>query len=318
MSPQPRQLVLPFAARAPAPGRPGGVALERRGGVELVEMTCRSILNWVQGSRASDFYSINPYRGCEHACAYCYARYTHEFLDQPGSADFERRVYVKVNAPEVLVHDLRHAKVYEHGISFGSATDPYQPAEHRFRLTRRLLEGLLPFRGFSLSIVTKSALVERDVELLAELASRHELAVLFSCMTTDPVLQRALEPRASAPERRLQAMARLSAAGVHTELLVAPLMPGLNDGEEALGRLCRRAREAGAVSVFGQALFLFEASRRRFFSWLEQHRPELTEPYRRAFARSRELDREVRDELSDRLTRAAAAAGLGAGRRTVR
>ncbi|MGI5865427.1 MAG: radical SAM protein [Myxococcales bacterium] len=318
MSPQPRQLALPFAARAPAPGRPGGAALERRGGVELVEMTCRTILNWVQGSRASDFYSINPYRGCEHACAYCYARYTHEFLDQPGSADFERRVYVKVNAPDVLVRDLRHAKVYEHGISFGSATDPYQPAEHRFLLTRRLLEKLLQFRGFSLSIVTKSALVERDADLLAELAARHELAVLFSCVTTDAALQRALEPRASAPERRFQAMDRLSAAGIRTELLVAPIMPGLNDAEDALARLCRRAREAGAVKVFGQALFLFEASRRSFFSWLEQHRPDLVKPYRRTFGRARELDPGVRAELSARLTRAADAAGLGAGRRTVR
>ena len=318
MSTLQRQLALPFAATKPGPGRPGGQSIERRGGVEFVEMTCRSILNWVQGSRASDFYSVNPYRGCEHACAYCYARYTHEFLGQPGNEDFERRVYVKTNAPEVLARDLRRSRVFEHGISFGSATDPYQPAERRFRLTRSLLEKLLPFRGLSVSIVTKAALVERDVDLLAELAGRHELAVLFSCIGLDPVLQRALEPRACPPERRFEAMARLSAAGVRCELLVAPIMPGLNDAEADLVRLCRRAREAGAVMVFGQALFLLEATRRRFFPWLAEHRPDLADGYRRAFGRGRELDRNYRIKVSDRLTRVADAAGLGDGRRTVR
>jgi len=279
-------------------------------------MTCRSVLNWVQGSRASDFYSVNPYRGCEHACAYCYARYTHGFLDQTDAASFERRVYVKVNAPEVFARDLRKSRVLEHGISFGSATDPYQPAERRFRLTRRMLEKLLPFRGLSVSIITKGALVERDLDLLSELAGRHRVSVLTSCLTLDAGLQRALEPRASTPERRLEAMARLSAVGVETGLLVAPLMPGLNDSQEGLTRLCRRAREAGARFAFGQPLFLLRATRGPFFAWLEAQRPDLVVHYRRALGTGggrAELETGLRSRLKERLARAIAEAGLAAG-----
>jgi DNA repair photolyase len=311
-----RQLALPFVRTSSAPGKPGGQEIGGPGGVELVEMTCRSVLNLVQNGRIADFYSVNPYRGCEHACAYCYARYTHGFLDQPDAASFERRVYVKVNAPEAFARDLRHCRVLEHRVSFGSATDPYQPAEARFQLTRRMLEKLLPLRGLDVSIITKSPLVERDAELLAGIAARHRVSVIFSCLTLDPTLQRALEPGAAEPERRLEAIARLSAAGVETGLALAPLMPGINDSPQALELLCRRARQAGASFAFGQPLFMLRATRGPFFAWLTAHRPDLLEPYRRAFvslAGRSELPEPRRIELKERLARALASSGLGSG-----
>jgi len=212
MSPRapPVQLCLAFAAGAQAPGRPGGV-LERRNGTEYREMRCRSMLSWAQGTRASDFFSANPYRGCEFGCAYCYARYTHEFLEEPRWEDFERHVYVKVNAPQALERDLARKRALGQELRFGTATDPYQPAERLFGVTRKLLEALLRYRGLTVSVATKSGLVEKDAELFAELARRHEVRVHLSCASVDGKLLRRLEPRAPTPELRFRAMAALAA-----------------------------------------------------------------------------------------------------------
>jgi DNA repair photolyase len=280
--PSPSQLSLSFAAAFTPPGRPGR-ELDRRNGTEYREMTCRSVLTWVQGTRASDFFSANPYRGCEFGCAYCYARYTHEFLQEPRWEDFERHVYVKVNAPEALDRDLRRKRAMGNELRLGTATDPYQPAERRFGVTRKMLEKLLRYRGLSISLATKSGLVERDAPLLAELARRHEVHVHLSCASVDAKLLRRLEPRSPTPELRFRAMAALAARGVTVGLLAAPVMPGLADSEEDLVALFRRAREAGASSILSQALFLPSASKRRFFPWLERNAPELYERYRRAY-----------------------------------
>ena len=157
-------------------------------------MTTRSILNWVQGSHMTDVFSVNPYRGCEFGCAYCYARYTHEFMDLPDWEAFERRIFVKAAAARALRRDLASSRdVRTHGIAIGTATDPYQPAEAKFHVTRQILEGLLPHSGIPISIVTKSGLIERDADLLAKLADRHEVRIHFSCITTDRVLLRAIE-----------------------------------------------------------------------------------------------------------------------------
>ena len=291
--------------------RPAREELGASAGVTFIEMPARSIIHRVEGTRLSQFFSINPYRGCEHACAYCYARYTHEFLDQQPGQAFERRVYVKVNAPEVFGRDLRRNRgIAREQLLFGSATDPYQPAEARFELTRRMLEKLLPLKGLSIGIVTKSPLIERDLDLIAELSRRHDVELLVSCAFGEAGVQRSLEPRAVAPERRLQTIARFAEAGVPVGLLLAPVIPGINDGEVALTALCRRAREAGACRAFGQTLFLGRATRGPFFEWLAQHRPDLLDVYRRGYREGLELSRDSREAIEARLWRARCAAGF--------
>ena len=303
-----RQLTLPLTGTL-APGCPDGAALGGRGGTRYVEMTCRSVLNWVDGVRMHDFYSVNPYRGCEFGCLYCYARYTHEFLDRQEPEDFEQTVFVKVNAAEAFARDLKRAPRLASGLHLGSATDPYQPAEVRFGLTRKMLERLLPHRGIPISLATKSALVERDADLLGELARRHQLQVVMTGVTLDEGVRRELEPRASPTARRFQALARLSARGIKTGLLLAPVLPGVNDGDEALEAMCRSAKEAGVSSLIAQVLFLPEASRRRFQPWLERRFPELLSRYSGALRGNRDWGT-YRDELHKRLGRARATAGF--------
>ncbi|MBR2980193.1 MAG: radical SAM protein [Myxococcaceae bacterium] len=294
--------------------RPRDCDIGASAGVAFVEMPARSIINRVQGTRLSHFFSINPYRGCEHACAYCYARYTHEFLDQRASEDFERRVYVKVNAPEIFAQDLRRRRgVGQQQLLFGSATDPYQPVEARFELTRRMLEKLLPLKGLSVGIVTKSPLIERDIDLIGELARRHDLELLISCAFVGVEAQRALEPRVAAPARRLQTIERFAAAGIEVGLLLAPILPGINGGESELTELCRRARRAGASRVFGQTLFLGGATRGPFFEWLARHRPHLLDNYRRGYREGLELCAEWKEAFESRLWRARRAAGFDEG-----
>jgi DNA repair photolyase len=308
-----QQLVLPLLATQPAPGRPDGRALHERGQTSFVEMTCRSVLNWVEGSRMTDFYSANPYRGCEFGCLYCYARYTHEFLDRAAPEDFVRKVFVKVNAPEAFARDLKRAPHLAAGVHLGSATDPYQPAEARFRLTRRLLERLLPHRNIPLTLATKSVLVERDADLLSELSRRHRVKVVMTCVTLDRDLQRQLEPNAPPTERRLQALASLSARGIEVGMLLAPVLPGLNDAEEDLAALCARAREAGVGAVISQALFLPAASKKSLFPWLQANRPDLYPRYLQAYRAGREFQGPWREAVKARLARARARAGVGDG-----
>lgn len=291
--------------------RPRQSPLGASAGISFVEMPARSIVNRVQGTRLSHFFSINPYRGCEHACAYCYARYTHEFLDQGPGEEFQRRVYVKVNAPEIFVRDLRRCRgVGTQQLLFGSATDPYQPVEARFELTRRMLEKLLPLKGLSVGIVTKSPLVERDLDLIAELSKRHDLELLISCAFGETASQRALEPRAAAPERRLQTIERFAACGVDVGLLLAPILPGINDSAAALTDLCQRAKKAGARRAFGQTLFLSRATRGPFFEWLNRNRPHLVEGYRQGYAQGMELQAGWKEAIESRLWQARQSAGF--------
>ncbi len=284
-----------------------------RAGVTFVGIQAHSVVNKVHGTRLSGFCSVNPYRGCEHACAYCYARYTHEFLDRKPGEEFERRVYVKLNAPEAFARDLRRTRgISQSQILFGSATDPYQPAEARFHLTERMLARLLPMKGLSIGIVTKSPLIERDLDLLRELSRRHDLELLISCAFSEEEvrIQRLLEPRVVSPARRLQTIARFAEAGVRVGLLCAPLIPGINDSQEALRSLCGRAREAGAFDISGQVLFLGRATREPFFQWLQRHRPDLMDGYRRGYAGGLELREDWRHIVEERLLNARMACGL--------
>jgi len=306
------QQPLPIATGLP-PGRPGGVRLDERNATSYVEMTCRSILNWVQSRRIGDVFTVNPYRGCEFGCAYCYARYTHEFLDLVDWLDFERKVFVKTNAAAAMRRDLRRSDVHRYGIAIGTATDPYQPAERRFQVTRRILESLLPLRGIPISVVTKSGLIERDAELLAELARRHTLQIKISCVTTDPILQRALEPRAHVPARRFAAMAKLAHAGVPCGVLVAPVLPGITDSEANLRSVLAAAKESGATTFGHTVLFLTDASKKRFYPWLQEHVPELFARYARHYQTAMYETEAYRDTISSRIQELANQVGLVRG-----
>jgi DNA repair photolyase len=295
------QLSLPVVGAAPSNGGP----LLTRNQVEYVEMTVKSILNWVDGRHMTDVFSLNPYRGCEFGCSYCYARYTHEFLELPDWEAFERKVFVKTDAARALRRDLASSRdVRRYGLAIGSATDPYQPAEAKFRITRSILEALLPHRGIPITLVTKSGLIARDVELLAELSKRHSVKIFFSCITTDRMLLRAIERRSPMAHVRFGAMRTLVNHGVNCELLMMPIMPGVTDGEENLREVIRAAREAGASKVHGRAIWLTDASKRRFLPWLEEQFPALYRRYVRAFAgNGMYTPDEYRNALAARLKR---------------
>lgn len=275
-----QQSLLPIVSLPPPPGRPGGEVLTERNDVEYVEMTVRSILNWVDGTHMTDVFSVNPYRGCEFGCAYCYARYTHEFLDLPDWEAFERRIFVKTGAARALRRDLGTSRdVRKHGIAIGTGTDPYQPAEAKFGVTRQILEALLPHSGIPISLITKSGLIERDADLLAELAKRHEVKVNFSCITTDRHLLRAIERRSPMAHVRFKAMKALSDRGIFCNLLIMPVLPGITDSEDNLTDVLTQAKAAGAQSAAARALWLSSASRKRFLPWLEAEFPKLHARY---------------------------------------
>ncbi|MGZ6242036.1 MAG: radical SAM protein, partial [Candidatus Binataceae bacterium] len=197
--------------------------------VEFIEMSARTILNRCENPRMPFRWTINPYRGCEFGCVYCYARYTHEFLELRDPMDFERRIFVKRMAAQVLSHTLSRTPLGSDPIAIGTATDPYQPAERKYGLTRSMLEVFAQLGGLDLSITTKSALVVRDLDLLCAINSRSKISVNFSLMTLNRRLQRTLEPRAPRPQLRLRALAELSRAGIRCNLLMMPVIPGLTD-----------------------------------------------------------------------------------------
>ena len=219
-------------------------------------------------------YSLNPYRGCEHGCAYCYARPTHEYLGFSAGLDFETRILVKEDLPELLRKELLSPKWVPQSVSISGVTDPYQPVERRVRLTRRCLEVLAEFRN-PVAIVTKNALVTRDADLLAGLAQFRAAAVFVSVTTLDSELARRLEPRASAPAARLRAVEELAKAGVPAGVFVAPVIPGLNDHE--MPGILRAAAGAGACCAGYMIVRLPGAVAGVFEAWLEQHYPDRKE-----------------------------------------
>jgi DNA repair photolyase len=218
--------------------------------------------------------SLNPYRGCEHGCAYCYARPTHEYLGFSAGLDFETRIVVKEDAPELLRKELSSAKWQPQVLGLSGVTDPYQPIERRLRLTRRCLEVLAEFRN-PVAVVTKNHLVARDADLLGELANHGAAAVFLSITTLDGDLARVLEPRASQPAGRLAALAELRRADIPVGVLVAPVIPGLNDHE--IPSVLAAAAGAGAEHAGFVVLRLPYAVADLFTAWLERHFPDRKE-----------------------------------------
>jgi DNA repair photolyase len=215
--------------------------------------------------------SINPYRGCEHGCIYCYARPSHAYLGLSPGLDFESRIFYKPQAAALLAGELRKKGYVCRPIALGSNTDPYQPAERRLAITRAILEVLRDFRH-PVTIVSKGALIQRDIDILAEMASQRLAIVTISLTTLDRALARRMEPRAATPERRLETIAALAAAGVPTGVLAAPMIPALNDSE--LERLLEGARAAGAVAAGYTMLRLPLELKTLFREWLETHAPD--------------------------------------------
>ena len=218
--------------------------------------------------------SINPYRGCEHGCAYCYARQTHAYMGLSAGLDFETKLFAKPDAARLLEQELAEKGYAPRTIAMGTNTDPYQPIERRYRITRAILE-VLDRTSHPVGIVTKSALVLRDLDILTRMAERGLVKVALSITSLDNRLSRAMEPRASAPHRRLQALETLSAAGVPTAVMVAPVVPGLNEAE--LDKILERAASAGATEA-GYILLRLPAEVREIFeAWLVEHYPDRAE-----------------------------------------
>jgi DNA repair photolyase len=241
--------------------------------VEFVDMPVKQILNRCTSPRMPFRWTINPYRGCEFGCVYCYARYTHEFLEIHDPMDFERRIFVKRMAGEVLQRTLSRTPIGTDQIALGTATDPYQPAERKFKLTRSMLEVFAKVGGLNLSITTKSALIARDLDLLREINRRSHLSVNFSLITLYRRLQRILEPRAPRPALRLAAIQKLTGAGIRCNVLMMPMIPGLTDATVAIEGVIRASRRVGASEVWWRSLFLKPAAARRFLPFIKDNFP---------------------------------------------
>ena len=260
-----------------------GETLREGHNVEYFTLPAKSLLNRCISNRNMPFtWSINPYRGCEFGCRYCYARYTHEFMEMRDGMDFEQKIYVKQHTAELLRRDLRRVKPGE-SIALGTATDPYQPAEKRYEVTLSILEEFARHSGFALGIVTKSNLILRDLELLCRVAQSNSLSLHMTITTLDADLARILEPRAPRPDLRMEAVRRLSDAGLSVGVSCSPVLPGITDSQANLESLVREAAGAGARHIFAGPLFLKPCSSAVFLPFLEQHFPSLVENYRQRY-----------------------------------
>ena len=237
----------------------------------FIEAFPKSVINKVDSPDLPFSYTINPYQGCEHGCSYCYARPTHEYWGYSAGLDFERVVLVKRNAPELFEKELQHRAWKGVPVNLSGVTDPYQPRERTERLTRRILEIALEYKQ-PLMLITKNALIERDLDLLAPLAQQRLVQVAISLTTLNEDLRRVLEPRTSTGAKRVRTIAALSAAGVPTMAMIAPIIPALNEPE--VPTLLKAAAEAGALSASYTVLRTNGAVKPIFEAWLHRHFPD--------------------------------------------
>jgi DNA repair photolyase len=264
--------------------------------MRFYEVRAKSILNRVPPQSRMPFrWTINPYRGCSHACVFCFARPTHRYLDFDAGRDFEREIVVKVNAPELLRAELARASWKGEHVALGTNTDPYQWVEGRYRLMEGIWEAMRD-AGNPCSVLTKSPLLLRDLPLMQQIAQRTTFTACLSIPTYDEKAWRETEPHTPSPRARMEAVAELNRAGIPTGVLVAPLMPGINDSPEQIETLLAAAEEAGASSIAGVALHLRGEVRDVFMQWLRTARPDLVERYeelydRRAYAPQPERER---------------------------
>src|SRR5579863_696940 len=279
-----------------------GESLRQGHEVEYFTLPVRSLLNRCTGVRMPFTWTINPYRGCEFACKYCYARYTHEFMEMRDGVDFEQKIFVKQHAADLLRQELRHVKPGEE-IAIGTATDPYQPAERRFEVTRAILEELARHHGLEIGIVTKSNLVLRDLDVLQHVAKNNRLFVNITITTLKVELARILEPRAPRPDLRLEAVQRLNQAGIASGVICAPVLPGITDSPRDLEALVRATAKAGGKYVFANSLFLKPCSAAVFLPFLEKEFPQLVESYQKRYKDRAFLPESYRKPLSQLMKR---------------
>jgi DNA repair photolyase len=275
---------------------------------EWVEIQTKSVLNRVQGMPFA--WSINPYRGCQHGCHFCYARRTHWFLDQDGVNGWSTRIFAKVNAPEILRRELAHPSWKREEVHIGTATDPYQPAEGTYRLTRQILEALCDFRTPA-NIVTRSTMVVRDRDILRQLADGPGGMVCFSIATLDPTLAREIEPDVPPPQRRLEALRTLVEAGIPAGVLLAPVLPWITDRPDQLSAVVEAARAHGASSLWTNTLHLGDVTRQSFFQYLEHRRPELVAQYNKLY-RGKYAPSEYRRRIQEVVAALKSRSGFGA------
>jgi DNA repair photolyase len=274
-------------------------------GLEFLQVNARTIINTVPAESLMPFrHTINCYRGCSHACNYCFARPTHDYLGLGIGADFEKKIVVKINAVERLRAELRAPKWAGEHIAMGTNTDPYQHAEGKYHLTRGVIDVLSGARN-PFSILTKSTLILRDAAALAEAAGRTDVAVNFSVGTLDRDVWKLSEPGTPPPDQRLAALRRLTDAGISCGVLVAPVLPGLSDSDDQLRSVVEAAAAAGATSITGLALHLRGSVREHYFEWLDRVRPDLSSLYRERFRRGAYQEAAERDRIGE-LVRAVA------------
>lgn len=259
-----------------------GESLREGHDVEYFTLPARSLLNRCTAPRMPFTWTINPYRGCEFACKYCYARYTHEFMEMRDGVDFERKIYVKQHAADLLRSELRRVKPGQ-SIAIGTATDPYQPAERRYEVTRAILEEMARHRGLEIGIVSKSTLLLRDIDVLKEVRRHNRLFVNVTITTLDINLARILEPRAPRPDLRLDTVTRLNESGIDAGVICAPVLPEITDKPNDLENLVRATAHAGGKYIYANPLFLKPCSAAIFLPFLQKEFPSLVDNYRRRF-----------------------------------
>lgn len=262
------------------------------------EVRAKSIINKVpEASRVPFRFTINPFRGCTHSCVFCFARPTHTYLDFDAGRDFEREIVVKVNAPELARAELSKPSWKKEHVALGTNTDPYQWVEGRYRLMPGIWEAMRD-TGNPCSILTKSPLLLRDLELMKQINERTEFGAALSVPTLDEKAWRATEPHTPNPRARLEAVAELARNGIRTGVLVAPLMPGINDAPEQIEPILELAAGAGAAYVSGIALHLRGEVRDLFFEWLRENRPELIPRYQQLYRRGAYMSSDERERLA--------------------
>jgi DNA repair photolyase len=276
--------------------------LEAKRRIEYLEIAARSYVTRCASERVPFRWTINPYRGCEFGCKYCYARYAHEFMELRDPLDFERKIFVKRFDAGRFRQELLKLSLGE-SVALGTATDPYQPAERRYRITRAMLEIFAQTSGLRLGITTKSDLVARDTDLLKEISRRHYCIVSITVTTADAALARVIEPLAPRPDLRLAALEKLSRAGIRANVFCAPILPLLNDGEANLDAVASRAAAAGAHAFGGNVVFLKDCSRDVFLSFLKERFPLLVRRYRERFERSAFLRGDYPERIRERVAK---------------
>jgi DNA repair photolyase len=275
---------------------------------EYFLLPVRSILNRCDSDRVPFEWTINPYRGCEFGCKYCYARYTHEYMELDGG-QFEKKIFVKQNAAPLLAQDVTRKYSYQRAgsqagaehIAIGTATDPYQPAEREYGVTRACLEELAKREGLSLSVITKSNQIVRDIDVFRRIAARSELSLNITITTMRRRLARVLEPRAPRPDLRLAAVRQLREAGLRVGVSASPLIPGITDREGDLEEVAAAAADAGAQWFFSGVLFLMPASAKQFLPFIREKFPRLARQYEQWYARHAYAPEGYRKKIAERV-----------------